>query len=115
MKKKLNSMYITNIAIILIVILAVVACTDQGNTVPLTASDYPESDSEPAKLYIAKCGECHAAPLPEIHTVNQWPGVVQRMQFRMTSKAMRELDKYELKMIVEYLQKHARNNEDKKQ
>ena len=110
MKKNLTKNYFTNIGTILITVMAVAACTDQGASVPLTASDYPESNTEPAKLYIAKCGECHAAPLPKIHTVKQWPGVVQRMQFRMTSKAMRELNKHEFNMIVEYLQKHARDS-----
>ena len=89
--------------------LTLVACTDQNTSVPLTASDYPESGSEQAQLYLAKCGECHAAPLPKIHTVLQWPGVVQRMQFRMTSKAMPALNKYEMDTIVSYLQKHARD------
>lgn len=84
------------------------ACSDQAPSKQLTASDYPEANSEITKLYLEKCGGCHAAPLPNIHAEKQWMGVVQRMQFRMTSKAMQPLRDHELTAIVEYLQKHAR-------
>lgn len=90
-----------------VTVLLMLACTEQAPTVQLTPEDYPESDSEAATLYLSKCGECHAAPLPAIHPAGQWPGVVQRMQFRMTSKAMPELNDYERDTIVRYLQKHA--------
>lgn len=92
---------------ILAVVLSLLACTEQAPTVQLTVEDYPEYDSDAARLYLTKCGDCHAAPLPSIHPASQWPGVVQRMQFRMTSKAMRELNDYERETIVGYLQKHA--------
>jgi len=99
--------YATFLAVSLLVLFA---CTSQDSTVPLTAKDYPESGSEQAVLYLTKCSECHAAPLPSIHTARQWPGVVQRMQFRMTSKAMPALSNDELANIVSYLQKHAKPN-----
>lgn len=92
-------------------IFLLVACTDQSKTVSLTASDYPESGSEQAVLYLTKCGECHAAPLPKIHAAEEWPGVVQRMQFRMTSKAMPALNKQDIASIVDYLQRHAKKNQ----
>lgn len=91
----------------LLVAILVVACSEQNTATTLTVSDYPESDSPEAKLYLEKCGSCHAAPLPTIHPEKQWFGVVQRMQFRMTSKAIRPLTKQELDTIVGYLQKHA--------
>ena len=105
---KMRISKLINYWLLLIPVFFMVACTDQGATVPLTASDYPESGTEQAVLYMTKCGECHAAPLPGIHTAKQWPGVVQRMQFRMTSKAMPSLNKQEMVIIVGYLQKHAK-------
>ena len=84
------------------------ACSEQLSSVPLQKSDYPDYDTEPAKLYLAKCGGCHVAPLPKIHTARQWLSVVQRMQQRMTSKAVPVLNKNEMADIVGYLQKHAR-------
>lgn len=111
MRKNPNNISFKQIGIFLVSILVATACTDQGASVPLTASDYPESASEQVQLYLTKCGECHAAPLPKIHTARQWPGVVQRMQFRMTSKAMPKLNKYEMNTIVNYLQKHARDKQ----
>lgn len=96
--------------VIVFLIGMLVSCSDQTTSVPLTLNDYPESNSEQVSLYISKCGECHAAPLPTMHTDNEWPGVVQRMQFRRTSKAMLELSAQELQIIVGYLQKHAKRN-----
>ena len=87
----------------------ILGCADQNPSASLTVSDYPESDSETVKLYLEKCGSCHAAPLPSIHNKKQWFGVVQRMQFRMTNKAIKPLNQQELALIVDYLQKHARD------
>lgn len=69
---------------------------------------YPEMDSMQAQLYINKCGDCHAAPLPSVHTSEVWPGVLQRMQFRMTSKKVVKLTDEEMVDILNYLQKHAK-------
>ena len=88
------------------------ACSTGNEPATLTASDYPESDSEQFQLYTTKCGECHAAPLPKIHTAQHWISVVHRMQFRMTSKAIPALNKYEMDTIVSYLQKHASDSQD---
>lgn len=109
---KINFNYMSAIQIVLAMFLLnfLIACTDQSSNIPLTSSDYPESETEQAVLYITKCGECHAAPLPKIHTAKQWPGVVQRMQFRMTSKAMPGLNEYDKAAIIGYLQKHAKQN-----
>lgn len=80
----------------------------EDNT-PQAPLKYPEPDSPAAQLYIEKCSDCHAAPLPGIHLSSRWPGIVQRMQQRMTSKAIRPLNKTDVATIVEYLQKHARD------
>ena len=83
------------------------SCADQQPAEKLTLQDYPEANTETAKLYVEKCGSCHAAPLPTIHSKKQWFGVVQRMQFRMTNKAIKPLNEQELETIIGYLEKHA--------
>lgn len=93
---------------LLLVISGLIACSQEQQSNPLMEADYPEYESEPAKLYISKCSGCHAAPLPKIHTVRQWPGVVQRMQMRMKNKAVQPLNSNELAIVLDYLQKHAR-------
>ena len=93
----------------LIVLLAIlqIACSEQKASKTLSPSDYPESNSSGAKLYLEKCGDCHAAPLPSIHSEKQWFGVVQRMQLRMTNKAIKPLNQQELAIVIDYLRKHA--------
>lgn len=84
--------------------LAVSACT--GETPPVTI-DYPEAGSAATQLYLAKCDDCHRAPQPTAHTATTWPGVLQRMQMRMQAKARKPLDKDELGLILDYLQRNA--------
>ena len=93
--------------IILLITGGLFACSQEQQSQPLQATDYPEHESEAAKLYVSKCSGCHAAPLPKIHTVRQWPGVVHRMQMRMKNKAVKPLTSSELTIVVDYLQKHA--------
>jgi len=103
-----NFRYFRVVVFLIFLTVLVAACGDADTSKPLTLADYPDSGSAELTLYMSKCGECHAAPLPTIHTEKQWPGVVQRMQFRLTSKAMPPLSKQELQTIVDYLQKHAK-------
>ena len=75
---------------------------------------YPEADSENAKLYIERCGECHKAPLPAIHKAQDWPAVVDRMQRRMMRGSVKILTEQEYGTVLEYLQKHAEQKSTKK-
>lgn len=68
---------------------------------------YPEMDSPGAQLLLARCGGCHAAPMPSSHEATIWPSVLQRMQMRMTSKGQRALQPEEAGILLEYLQRHA--------
>ena len=85
--------------------LTVSACTGEA---PPATMNYPEEGSSVMQSYIAKCGDCHVAPQPVSHTAKVWPGVLHRMQMRMQAKARKPLDKTELAMILDYVQRHAR-------
>ncbi|NOX75645.1 MAG: hypothetical protein GXP17_03310 [Gammaproteobacteria bacterium] len=78
-----------------------------SSDVPLTAVNYPEANTETGTLYLAKCGHCHVAPNPGGRTERDWFTVVQRMQVRMRSRGVPPLDKAELGVILDYLQRHA--------
>jgi len=93
---------------LLLVIWGLVACSQEQQSEPLKVTDYPDYNSEPAKLYVSKCSGCHAAPLPAAHIARQWSSVVQRMQMRMKNKAVQPLNSSELAIVLDYLQKHAR-------
>lgn len=88
-------------------IFLVTACSDGGENQGMKATDYPDHQTEAAKLYIAKCGQCHAAPLPTVHPADQWPGVVERMMMRMNNKAIQPPSRQEIAVILGYLQQHA--------
>ncbi len=94
--------------ILIVIFLWLTGCSQEQQSGKLTLADYPEHESQEAKLYISKCSGCHAAPLPGIHTTRQWSGVVQRMQMRMKNKAIQPLNSSELPLILGYLEKHAR-------
>ena len=89
----------------LIMGLAASACGGDKTEQP---RNYPDKDSVQAQLYLDKCGQCHAAPLPSAHTDRMWPSVLDRMQMRMTAKQVMPLTRKEMSIILGYLQQHAK-------
>ena len=81
------------------------ACGNERNEQPRS---YPDSDSPQAQLYVEKCSQCHAAPLPSVHSANMWPSVLDRMQLRMKTKHVPPLTRQEMSIILGYLQLHAK-------
>jgi cytochrome c5 len=90
-------------------IITLLATLAACNTEIATAdySKYPQAGSAIANLYVQKCGECHAAPAPDIHDKKIWPGVLNRMRQRMTAKKVVPLSQQEQQMIQDYLVKNA--------
>jgi len=88
-----------------LVLALLVSCSSEHQQVSLS---YPDADSDPAILYISKCGECHAAPLTTAHTASMWVSVVDRMQFRMISKKIFPLNEQDKTSILQYLKTHAK-------
>jgi len=84
--------------------LLIYACSEPK----ITKKIYPDADGQAAVLYINKCGQCHAAPLPDNHTANIWPAVLERMKMRMISKKVTPLTEEETVIVLEYLQTHAK-------
>lgn len=80
------------------------ACTDN---LPQAARDLPEPGSAGAMLLEDKCGNCHGAPHPDVHTAKMWPAVLHRMQNRMTMKAYKPLSDEDFAVLLDYLQQHA--------
>lgn len=80
------------------------ACSEKA---PTAAVDYPEIDSEGAQLLLEYCSTCHAPPSPSVHTAAHWPGVLERMQMRMSSKAQMVLKPQEFAVLLDYLQRHG--------
>jgi mono/diheme cytochrome c family protein len=84
-------------------------------------ADLPEPRSAGARLLKRYCAQCHNLPAPGMHTAEEWPPVVSRMNRRMQMMSggmmgggmMRGMmgieapTEAELRILIGYLQKHA--------
>lgn len=84
---------------------AVSACGSNQTEKP---RNYPDMGTPQVELYLEKCSQCHAAPLPDTHTARIWPSVLQRMQLRMKTNNVTPLTRKEMSIILGYLQQHAK-------
>jgi cytochrome c2 len=87
-----------------VVMLGGMACSEAPTPMSMM---YPEADSPAAKMLLARCGHCHVAPHPNERNVGEWPAIMQRMQARMRSRGYPPLDKAELALLLNYLQRHT--------
>lgn len=71
-------------------------------------NELPASGSESAVLFRERCSQCHSLPNPKLHTAEEWPGVVERMQANMKSMGRTVITGNEKKTISGYLTNHAR-------
>lgn len=70
---------------------------------------FPEADSDPARLFLGKCGLCHDPYHPQTHTRIGWGKVIPRMEKRAEEFGMSVfLTEDEKTTILTYLEKHAR-------
>jgi hypothetical protein len=69
----------------------------------------PEPDSPGARILKENCSKCHGAPGPAVHTAEEWPNVIYRMQEhrRMTGYSLIVPD--ELELLLDYLKRHAKS------
>jgi len=66
----------------------------------------PEAASPAARLYVERCGTCHAAYNPRSMTAAMWEVQVQAMEPRM-AQAGRPLSEHERHAILDYLTRNA--------
>lgn len=68
----------------------------------------PSPQSQGAILFKEICSQCHALPDPNLHTVEEWPKVVERMRNNMQFMGKRVITDQEKQDIVGYLSAYAR-------
>ncbi len=78
----------------------------------------PDPQSIGAQLLAQYCTQCHELPGPGMHTADEWPSVVDRMnrRMRMMGGMMHDIKAptdNELLTLVAYLQRHAQKPMDK--
>lgn len=79
----------------------------------------PEPGSKGAHLLARYCSQCHGVPGPGMHTANEWPSVIARMNRRMQMMSGKRMmmrieapDNNELKRLTAYLQTNAQKTID---
>lgn len=73
-------------------------------------SSLPESGSQDAKLYAARCGACHKPPEPKENHVFQWERLITMMDRRILHTGMTPLTPQERDTLIAYLTRHAMPN-----
>ena len=94
------------------------AMTDAQFPPGLAATNLPESDSREVALLSKYCIQCHAIPGPGMHTQDDWPQVIGRMnQYMKTMHSfhVKQPTYDEVMLIQNYLQKHAQVPMEKSQ
>lgn len=68
----------------------------------------PEPDSPGALVLKENCSSCHGAPSPSVHTAEEWPNTLYRMQEhrRMTGYSL--IVPEELEQLLDYLKRYAK-------
>lgn len=70
----------------------------------------PAPESEGAELLKTYCSNCHAAPHPSDHPADEWKNVIFRMIVNMTKRAEPTPSDAEHALLLEYLQKYAKQS-----
>lgn len=75
-----------------------------------SATPLPDSGGAGARLVSAYCTQCHAAPMPSLHTATEWSSVTQRMHIRMEGgwPGVKAPTEQEMQSILGYMQEHSR-------
>jgi hypothetical protein len=94
---------------------AIVAYHRKHALQPLDAKRLPEVNTARAESFRLACEQCHALPDPRMHTAQEWPAVVERMQKNMEwmnrvvgSKPIHGEPQLRIEDINAFLIRHAR-------
>ncbi|MBZ0155638.1 MAG: c-type cytochrome [Alphaproteobacteria bacterium] len=74
---------------------------------PVAPEAIPSPRSRGASLFRNVCSQCHPLPDPGLHTADEWPGIVDRMQAHMGAMGKRAVTDQEKREIVDYLRDNA--------
>lgn len=67
----------------------------------------PEAGSLSERLYVDKCGSCHAPYHPKVLTGAMWEEQVESMQVKMSQMGILPLNDAERLTILDYLRRNA--------
>ena len=87
---------------------ALLAYMQQHALRPASAETLGPPDTPGLALFQKTCSQCHALPDPGLHTADEWPGVVERMQKNMEIMGKPVIADQERDEIAGYLISQAR-------
>ncbi len=73
-------------------------------------SKLPEQDSPVARLYVERCGNCHAAYNPRSLTPAMWAAQMKLMEDKIRKSGLPALTAGESKTILDYLTRNSATN-----
>ncbi len=73
----------------------------------VTDDELPAAELPGARTYARACSRCHALPDPDLHSPDEWGGVVERMRENMRRLDVGKLDDEEARAVVDYLKEAA--------
>ncbi len=75
---------------------------------PASVETLGPQDTPGLALFQKTCSQCHALPDPGLHTADEWPGVVERMQKNMEIMGKPVITDQKRDELARYLSQHAR-------
>jgi len=66
-----------------------------------------DTTSQGFHRYVHRCGACHSAPDPSLHSASEWRSVSPRMEKHMEEAGLIPLGPTDRTVILEFLQRHA--------
>ncbi len=79
---------------------------------PMDKGKLPEPGSAGAAAFGKVCSQCHGLPDITVHTKDEWPGVVEKMEWNMREMNKKPPTADEKSAIVEYLVQNGPAGED---
>ncbi len=89
--------------------LATVSAKDIARVTPVDVDALgADSSSRPFHRFAHRCGTCHAAPDPSMHTRPEWRVLMSRMAGHMGEAGLIPLDSTDYRLIGDFLESHSR-------
>ena len=85
----------------------IVAYLESHGMKSISPHTLPSPESKGAVSFKEFCSQCHALPDPKLHTLKEWPAVVEKMRGFMQAMNKKVVTGTEEKEIVGYLESHA--------
>lgn len=68
----------------------------------------PDPDSAGAQIFKYTCTQCHVLPDVTIHSADEWPATIRKMQKHLEQTILGPMFQDELDLLLPYLQRHGR-------